>query len=162
MAIIHLAYTGLINPSGASPVLTRDQVWQGLQRKIRFAQEFVPIITSCTVLTDTPTEVTREVVFKEGAGPKPRATETVRSYWPSWVDFHQEDGTLVKNVISNGSSLDDGGLCMTYVFEFKYDGMEDGSKEIKAEVVKMSGMSKMAVEKSIETIRQMVVDGKIK
>jgi hypothetical protein len=40
MASINLAYTSIINPSGATPVLTRAQVWAGLQRKIRFGQYF--------------------------------------------------------------------------------------------------------------------------
>ena len=50
------------------------------------------MIESCTVLEEQADgTVVRDVVFKEGAGPKPRARETVRGYWPSWVrvtDFH--------------------------------------------------------------------------
>lgn len=85
MVKLQLAYTARINPSGASPILTEAQVWAGLQRKIRFAQEFVPVIESCTVLSDENGVVTRDVKFKPGAGPKPQAKEVVRSYWPSWV-----------------------------------------------------------------------------
>lgn len=88
MVHIHLAYTSLINPSGASPVLTRPQIWAGLQRKIRFAQEFVPIIERCDVLEESEDGVvTREVGFKEGAGPKRSAKEVVRGFWPAWVCF---------------------------------------------------------------------------
>jgi hypothetical protein len=86
MVNIHLAYTSRINPEGASPVLTQPQIWAGLQRKIRFAQEFVPVIESCKVLEeDAAGVVTREVVFKKGMGPKDRAREVVRGFWPSWV-----------------------------------------------------------------------------
>jgi hypothetical protein len=85
MVNLHLSYTSKVNPEGASPVLNESQIWAGLQRKIRFAQEFVPVIESCEVLEEKDGVVTREVKFKEGAGPKPRAREVVRGFWPSWV-----------------------------------------------------------------------------
>lgn len=86
MVTVHLSYTSKINKPGDSPVLSVDQVWKGLQRKVRFAQEFVPVIESCTVLEEKDDgTVIRDVKFKEGAGPKPQARETVREYYPSWV-----------------------------------------------------------------------------
>jgi hypothetical protein len=50
----------------------------------------------------------------------------------------------------------------TYAFEFNFPNVEEGSKEAEEQMKKLKGTSKMAVEKSIETIRQMVVDGRIK
>ena len=89
MVNIHLAYTAPINPSGSSPVITRTQVWAGLQRKIRFAQEFVPVIEGCDVLEEKDGVVTREVHFKPGVAPKLKAKEIVTGFWPSWVcGFH--------------------------------------------------------------------------
>lgn len=88
MPTVHLSYTSAINKPGASPVLTVPQIWAGLQRKVRFAQEFVPVIESCTVLEEKEDgTVVRDVKFKEGAGPKPQARETVREYYPSWVSL---------------------------------------------------------------------------
>jgi hypothetical protein len=88
MVDINLSYTSRINPSGASPVLNQAQIWAGLQRKIRFAQEFVPVIESCKVLEESEDgTVTREVVFKKGMGPKDRAKEVCRGFWPSWVSL---------------------------------------------------------------------------
>lgn len=84
--MLYLSYTSKINKEGDSPVLSIDQVWKGLQRKVRFAQEFVPIIESCTVLEEKEDgTVVRDVKFKEGAGPRSRAKETVKEYYPSWV-----------------------------------------------------------------------------
>ncbi|KAF1850002.1 DUF1857-domain-containing protein [Cucurbitaria berberidis CBS 394.84] len=162
MVHLHLAYTSKINPTGATPVLNESQVWAGLQRKIRFAQEFVPVIESCNVLEEKDGIVTREVKFKPGAGPKNQAKEVVRSYWPSWVDFEQEDGSHVRNLISNGSSggLDD--LHMTYAFEFIFPHIQEGSPEAEKELQKVKSLSKQAVESSIDAIRQMVIDGRIK
>ncbi|KAH5053924.1 hypothetical protein HBH96_145940 [Parastagonospora nodorum] len=159
MVTLHLAYTAPINPLSTTPVLTHAQVWAGLQRKIRFAQEFVPVIASCSVLSDEDGVVTRDVVFKPGVGPKEKAREVVRGFGTSWVDFEQEDGSVVKNVISDGA---DGALYMTYAFEFRFPDLREGSAEAEAQREKLKGTSKMAVEKSIETIRQMVLDGRIK
>lgn len=89
MVKLHLSYTSKINPAGATPVLNQAQIWAGLQRKIRFAQEFVPVIESCDVLEDKDGIVTRVVKFKPGAGPKDKAREVVRGYWPSWVGFYE-------------------------------------------------------------------------
>ena len=85
MVTLHLAHTSPINPPNASPPLTPAQIWAGLQRKIRFAQEFVPVIESCEILEEKDGVVTRDVVFKEGMGPKRSAREVVRGFWPSWV-----------------------------------------------------------------------------
>lgn len=50
---------------------------------------------------------------------------------------------------------------MTYMFEFNLPHVQEGSEEKEKEVKKLKGMAKMAVEKSIETIRGMVKEGKI-
>ena len=85
---IHCAYTEAINPSGATPVLSRDQVWRGRQRKVRQAQDFVPVITKTDIVEDKGLEVTRIAHFKGVDG---KAGHTVRevckSYYPTKVRF---------------------------------------------------------------------------
>ncbi|KAF2269284.1 DUF1857-domain-containing protein [Lojkania enalia] len=162
MVLINLAYTSKVNPSGATPVLTVPQIWQGLQRKIRFAQEFVPVIESCKVLEDKDGVVTREVKFVPGKGPKDQALETVRSYEPAWVDFEQEDGTHIRNVLSDGPSGELEDLHMTYMFEFNLPNITNIDAEaVEKEKSRLKAMSKMAVESSIDVIREMVKDGRI-
>jgi hypothetical protein len=161
MVKLYFAHTSPINPPNASPVLTHTQVWAGLQRKIRFAQEFVPIIESCTVLSDENGVVTREVTFKKGAAPKETAKEVVTGFGNAWVDFVQEDGSVVKNIVSDNGAGGDENLHMTYAFEMDFPQIEDGSKEAEAQLSKMKGTARMAVEKSIDTIRAMVGDGRI-
>lgn len=86
MVVINCAYTEQINPQGASPVLTRDQVWNGLQRKIRKAQDFVPVIESCDVLEEKENEVVREAHFKEAMGrPAHSVKEVCRWFYPTKV-----------------------------------------------------------------------------
>ncbi|KAI4615546.1 uncharacterized protein J4E88_000407 [Alternaria novae-zelandiae] len=162
MVNFNIAYTSRINPAGATPVLNQAQIWAGLQRKIRFAQEFVPVIESCDVLEEKDGVVTRDVKFKKGMGPKDQAKEVVRSYWPSWVDFEQEDGTHIRNIVSDGPSGEIEDLNMTYMFEFVVPHVQEGTPEAEKEIQKFKGMAKKAVESSIDAIREMVKDGRIK
>lgn len=132
MVTINLAYTAPINPAGATPTLTPPQVWAGLQRKVRAAQEFVPLISACTVLSETSASesetgnhtITREVVFKSRPD-KPVREECVH-YAPSRVDFRQEDGSTISNVVSRDP---EGGLMMTYVFEWRHPEVAERSDE---------------------------------
>lgn len=86
MVVVHCAYTEQINPAGAAPVLTRDQIWRGLQRKVRRAQDFVPVIEGCDVIEDKGNEVVRVAHFKAmGDRPAMKVQETCRSYYPTKV-----------------------------------------------------------------------------
>jgi len=163
MVNFHLAYTAPINPAGSSPTLSVSQVWAGLQRKIRFAQEFVPAaITGCEVLSEEDGVVTRIVNFKPGMGAKSSAKEVVTSFGEAWIEFKQEDGSIIRNIISEGSSGTVEDLQMTYMFEWMFPNIEEGSTEAGEQFKKVKGTAKMAVDGSINTIREMVKDGRIK
>ena len=157
----HIAYTAPINPPSADPVLTRSQIWPGLERKIRAGQDFVGAILTTDVLSEendptTGNPVTvREVVFREG---NRRVRETVTALEPTKVDFLQDrDGSLVSNVISEGA---EGELYMTYVFEWRHPGVS--AEELKEMEKKERAIAKMAVESTIVAMREMVKDGRIK
>ena len=45
----------------------------------------MPVIESCTVLSDKDGVVTRDVKFKKGVAHTEEAREVVRGYWPTWV-----------------------------------------------------------------------------
>lgn len=90
MVTINCAYTEPINPTGATPVLSKDQVWRGLQRKIRRAQDFVPIITGCDVLEEKENEIVREAHFKARDGiPAHSVKEVCKSYYPTKVGSYE-------------------------------------------------------------------------
>lgn len=140
MVTFNIAYTAPVNPAGATPALGVQQVWAGLQRKVRRAQDFVPIIEECAVLseeTDGRTgnlKVVREVRFKAGFEPAAAAggalvRETCVHFAPRRVDFEQPDGSTIANIVSDGP---DGELLMTYAFEWRYPDVKEGSEEAKA------------------------------
>jgi len=102
MFINHLAYTASINDGKPEPRLTIPQVWAGLQRKIRAAQEFVPAIISTEVVEEKTDEkkgtpiVVREVVFKEGIR---KVREECYEYAPIKVGQQNELGLFIEPVV---------------------------------------------------------------
>ena len=90
MVNIYVAYTQPINPAGASPILTEAQIWEGLERKVRHAQDFVDPISGTDVLEerDGGKEVVRIAHFKPGYGGGGGSTkETCRLFKPTKVCF---------------------------------------------------------------------------
>lgn len=85
MVKIHTARTLPVNPPDAPFVLKRDLLWAALQRKIRHATEFVPIMRECTVISDENGVVVRDCVLEYEPGKKREMREEVTSYGKQWV-----------------------------------------------------------------------------
>jgi len=156
----HIAFTAPINPPGATPILTRTQIWACLQRKIVAAQEFVGgAIASTDVVEEYMDDqsgnpvVVRDIIFHDG---ERRLRETCVSYEPTKVEF-TSNGSVVMNVVSEDA---EGGLLMTYVFEWNHPGM--GEEELKEVYRKERALAQTAVESTIVAMREMVKDGRIK
>ena len=154
-----LAFTAPINPPGATPFLSRQQVWEGLLLKIRSAETFVPAAISSTTVrkesvdADGHSVTTRLVTFREN---QREVEEIVTAFEPSRVEFNQTDGGKVVNAISEGA---DGELYMTYLFEIKHG--EVSAEEKAALLEKQKAGSKMAVEGTIKAMRQLLTEGKL-
>ncbi|KAJ5096209.1 Protein of unknown function DUF1857 [Penicillium alfredii] len=156
----NIAFTAPINPSGATPVLTPQQIWAGLLLKIRSAETFVPAaIQSTTVVSDSVDSTTgnpvtvREVTFRET---QRKVQETVTAFESCRVEFAQPDGSRVSNVVSEGAG---GELYMTYIFEWRHPGVS--AEELATLLEKEKKMSQMAVEGTIKALRQLVEEKKI-
>jgi hypothetical protein len=156
----NIAFTAPINPPGATPVLTPEQIWNGLLLKIRSAETFVPrAIESTKVVSDSVNPTTkntitvREVVFRET---QKIVQETVTAFEATRVDFVQPDGSKISNVISTGAG---GELYMTYVFEWRHPDVT--KEELATLYEKEKKMSQMAVEGTITVLRQLVQEKKL-
>ncbi|KAM0719755.1 hypothetical protein Q7P37_003888 [Cladosporium fusiforme] len=189
MVHVHCAYTEQINPAGSDPVLSRDQVgfslslttllsrpqelaavgrnvspiWKGLQRKIRHAEDFVPIIEKTDVIEDDkPNEVVRVAHFVEAFGqPAHTVREVCKSYYPTKVDFWQPNGALITNTVSDGPGLTEKDYNMTYTFEWIYENVAEGSEEHKKLELQHREGAQTAVHKSIEALRRMAAAGEL-
>ena len=57
------------------------------------------------------------------------------------VDFEQEDGTHIRNIVSDGPSGEIEDLNMTYMFEFVVPHVQEGTPEAEKEIQKFKGVS---------------------
>ena len=88
------------------------------------------------------------------------AVETCMLYPPQRVDFFQPDGSYVSNIVSHGG----GGqhdLHMTYTFSWQHGELDAVKDKVAVDHLrtKYGDGAKMAVEKTIENIRDMVKRG---
>jgi hypothetical protein len=160
----HIAYTAPINPSGATPVLTPQQIWTALQHKIVAAEKFVG---AAILSTDVLSKLTdsfghavteREIVFREG---NRRVHETCVEFPQMKVEFRQPDGSTVMNIVSEGArGAEEGDLWMTYTFEWLHPGASE--EELGEKRVKEKRIAAVAVEHTIRAMREMVISGEIK
>jgi hypothetical protein len=86
--MIYSTATVAVNPEGETP-LTREQVWQGLERKARDARLFLPpgLCTACDVTEESATHFVREATI---AGQKLREIIVLERL--SKVTFFQATG----------------------------------------------------------------------
>ncbi|KAI1421840.1 hypothetical protein F5Y12DRAFT_665956 [Xylaria sp. FL1777] len=164
MVTFNVAYTAPINKTGATPILTQPQVWEGLKLQVKRAQEFVPAITGCQILSEEALpsgdlQLTREVQFASTTGNSARSVKEVCvHYAPCRVAFQQEDGSSVMNLIS---TRPDGEPLLSYVFEWRHPDVPEGSEKASQLEATHREMAKVAVDSSIDTIRRLVTEGKI-
>jgi Domain of unknown function (DUF1857) len=77
------------------------------------------------------------------------------------VDFQQPDGTTISNIISDGPSGEPEDLFLSYSFEWKHPNVEAGSAQAEELQAKHKKTAKMAVDKTIETVRRMAQEGSL-
>ncbi|KAJ6608279.1 hypothetical protein B0H10DRAFT_2068262 [Mycena sp. CBHHK59/15] len=153
MATYAFAASRPVNPSGAEPVITEEQLWKGLEYKARNPMAFVPMISSCKVTSDEGKKLVREVTF---AGGPDVVVEEIEAHGATIVYFEMNTGIRVTNVVSYGPNDE---MLLTYGFANGIPGVpadkpKPTAKELNATIGK-------SVERSIAVIRQMVQEEKL-
>jgi hypothetical protein len=77
------------------------------------------------------------------------------------VDFHQPDGAIITNTVSDGPGFSEEELNMTYTFEWRYPDVKEGSEEVEKLKKEQTQMAKMAVHSSIVAMREMAKRGEL-
>jgi ketosteroid isomerase-like protein len=110
-----------VNEPG-QPLLTRQDVWQGLVLKADNALPFVPAMTHCQVISrEGPNVLVREIEFR-GQRCHERVTLTPEQN----VRFERLDGTVL-GTINNDIEEDSTGLGLRFSFELRLAGEDPGS-----------------------------------
>jgi hypothetical protein len=142
-----------VNPPGAEPPLTREQVWRGLEIKAENAIPFVDGMTQCDVDSRDGNVITRTITFR---GTHHR--EKITLFAPVKVQFERLDGTgWIDNVISESAD----GLLLTFTFGITFPGIAEDSAEEQAQGDTMRGAYTGAVAATLSRVRQMVQDGEL-
>jgi len=163
MPTIHAAATLPINPCGTSPVLTVEQVWEGLVEKSRKPQDgFVSVIKTCEVIEEKGEHMVRMVTFAPGAGPNSntKPDEAVREEIVHFKPYKAEfvmpvTGSKTVNIVSQGETENE--LYLTFTFEWACP--DEGKMDAMSVKVRKTGVK--AVKATIDRIRELVVEGRI-
>ncbi|KJA17585.1 hypothetical protein HYPSUDRAFT_46207 [Hypholoma sublateritium FD-334 SS-4] len=175
MSKLSFASSRLVNPPGIEPVITEAQLWAGLQRKVRFPTEFVPAITSCEVISDTGTKVrpsfpsrtTHTLTTHRGqvvrsvsilGGAAAREEVELHEYTIAYFDM-PETGNRITNLVSYD---EEDRLLLTFSFAGGIPGYDTAaSGAARPSAKELNTRIGPAVEHTIQTIRKMLVDGKL-
>jgi len=155
MSKTNFAASRLVNPPGATPHLTEEQVWKGLEIKARDPKQFIAVVVeSCDIHEDSGDKLTRTVVF---AGSEPMKEE-IQSYKPSILYFDAPDaGIRITNVLSY-DALDH--LVLTFCFTGGVPGFPGDPASATAK--ELNAHAGSGVERTIARIRALVKEGVIK
>jgi hypothetical protein len=143
-----------VNPEGASPRLTQEQVWRGLEMKAENAVLFVPSMKSCEVLERHEGGLLREVVN----GPD-RFREKI-TFTPQVEVLFERVGT-VENAgwITNVISESEHGLLLTFTFSVTLPGVAPGTPAERQRGEEMRDSYVGAVKATLARVRKLVTEG---
>lgn len=148
-----LSYTVEVNPAGAEPVLTAEQIWKGLEMKAVDALPFVPAMTRCDVVERGENMLRREITVGGGD-----FEERITFYPPVQVHFERVgSGGFIENTISDSAS----GLLLTFTFALPFPGTAPGSAEEREKGESMRESYVAAVASTLSKVRELVTSGEL-
>lgn len=130
----------------------------------------MPVFTDCQVLKEETHDgnkvITRRAIIKDGAMEhvKERYIEEVCTLFePTKVDFLSPGNynSLAQNVISDGPSMTDEDLNLTYIYDWTYSEVEAGSADEQKKVEEQKNVAKTAIEMTLKSVRGMVEKGEL-
>jgi len=146
-----------VNPdkSGNTPILTRDDLWNGLMRKVDDAKPFVPLMTKCEVTQRFENGVVRDIVF-DGMELK----ERIIFYPKERVEFQRvgvgdEMGTIWNEILED----EKGELHLRFAFELEVPNLTE-EQEQEYEEKRAKGYLN-AVQATLDYLRNLQVEGRI-
>jgi hypothetical protein len=145
-----LSRTIPVNEPG-KPLLSRHDVWTGLQMKANNALPFVPIMQKCDVVQQGPGWLTRDIVVNNVPLREKVTFEPERR-----VIFERIAGSepgRIENVIGEDEN---GDLTLTFAFELRKEGIADGSDAETKHFAPMEGAYLGAVASTLAAVRRTV------
>jgi hypothetical protein len=134
-----------------APVLTRDDVWEGLVMKAENALPFVPKMEKCVVVEQRENFILRDIRFG-GDDLREAVTLTPKTK----VEFRRVEGRVLGVITNEILESPSGDLELKFSFALEIDGVDPGSREEREYEETMRDAYMGAVGATMNAIRQMV------
>ena len=145
------------NLKPGDPVLTRDQIWEGLLMKAYDAKPFVHLMTKCDVTREFENGIERDIVFRDM-----ELTERLIFHPKTKVEFLRtkgiEMGTITNEIVEDKT----GALHLRFAFSLERSDMKPGSPEENEFAAGYAQGYLVSLQKTIDTIRDLVRAGRLK
>ncbi|MBV9077639.1 MAG: DUF1857 family protein [Methylobacteriaceae bacterium] len=146
-----------VNPPGAEPRLTRDEVWRGLVMKAENAVPFVPGMTRCEVVE----RLSPEAFWREAEYRGETLREKITLTAPVQVLFEREPDSPNAGWITNVLSDLGDDLVLTFTFAVRFPGTAEGSAAEREAAEGMRATYGAAVAATLATVRGLAARGAI-
>ena len=144
------------NLKPGDPVLTRDEIWEGLLMKSYDAKPFVHLMTKCDVTREFENGIERDIIFR-GMD----LTELLTFYPKTRVEFLRlrgiEMGTITNEILEDEA----GALHLRFAFSLERADMTPGSQEEQEFAAGYAQGYLVSVQKTIDHIRELVRAGQL-
>ncbi len=133
------------------PLLSRHDVWTGLEMKANNALPYVPIMQKCEVVQKGTGWLTRDIVVNNVP-----LREKVTFEPENRVIFERIAGSepgRIENIIGEDEH---GNLTLTFAFELRKEGIPEGSEAEKSHFAPMEGAYLGAVASTLAAVRRTV------
>ena len=152
--MISVSSTIDVNPDGSDVVLTRADVWRGLEAKANDALPFVPSMTYCEVSERKESLIVRQIEFRGE-----RFRERVTLNPQESVVFERTSGSVMGTIRNDILEKNEGELQLRFSFDLELEGVEPGSNEERQYEETMRGDYLKAADATLSAIRRWVREG---
>jgi hypothetical protein len=154
--MISVSNTVRVNEDGEEVILTRDDVWHGLNLKAENALPFVPAMTKCEFIERTDEgAIIRDIVYRGQ-----EARELVTFTPKEKVQFHRLSGDVHGDIYNIIGEDENGNLTLTFSYDLVLPGVEAGGPEEQEYSDRMSDDYKAVVIATLAALRRWVAEGK--
>jgi hypothetical protein len=152
--MIELSHSVLVNDrtDPQVPVLTRDDVWDGLVMKAENALPFVPKMEKCDVVEQRENFILRDIRF---AGDDLREAVTLTP--KTSVEFRRVQGRVLGVITNEILENSSGELELKFSFALEIEGTDPGSREERDYEASMRDAYMGAVVATLGAIRKMAL-----
>lgn len=144
------------NLKPGDPVLTRDEIWEGLLMKSYDARPFVHLMTKCEVTKEFENGIERDIIFR-GMD----LTERLTFYPKTRVEFLRTRGIEMGTITNEILEDDDGQLQLRFAFTLERADLPAGSAEEREFAAGYAQGYLVSVQRTIDHIRALVREGKL-